>query len=265
MRVQLRQFIGTLEDKVDERTRALEDAQAEKDRIVEHLIQTEKMAAMGTMASGIGHEINNPLYAILGRAEAIRDEEDLDRCRDYGKDIIEYAKHIGEIVKDLSGYVRPGAQHVRELVDGNDKLCEAVSMVEQSLLGDGVEFTRQLASVPGIAAKPEEIQQIFFNVIRNGVQAMDEKGTLDVESRIDDDHVTVLIRDSGPGISKDHQRRIFDPFFTTKDPDEGEGLGLFIVQQIVKKYDGEITVDSENGAGTVFSIRFPVGERNGAL
>jgi signal transduction histidine kinase len=75
----------------------------------------------------------------------------------------------------------------------------------------------------------------------------------------------VVIRDTGPGISKDHQRKIFDPFFTTKGPDEGEGLGLFIVQQIVKKYDGEITVDSENGVGAVFSIRFPVGERNGAL
>jgi signal transduction histidine kinase len=265
MRVQLRQLIGTLEDKVDERTRELEDTQAEKDRIVEHLIQAEKMAAMGTMASGIGHEINNPLYAILGRAEAIRDEQDLDRCRNYGKEIIEYAKHIGEIVKDLSGYVRPGAQHDRELVDVNDKLAEALSMVEQSLLGDGVKFTRRLAPVPGIAAKSEEIRQVFFNVIRNGVQAMDGKGTLEVESRVDDGHVTVLIRDTGAGISKDHQRKIFDPFFTTKGPDEGEGLGLFIVQQIVKKYDGEITVDSENSTGTVFSIRFPVGETNGAL
>ena len=94
---------------------------------------------------------------------------------------------------------------------------------------------------------------------------MGEKGTLDVESRVDDGHVVVMIRDTGPGITKDHQRKIFDPFFTTKGPDEGEGLGLFIVQQIVKKYDGEITVESEHDVGTVFSIRFPVGERNGAL
>jgi signal transduction histidine kinase len=265
MREQLRQLIGTLEDKVEERTRELEDTQAEKDRIVEHLIQTEKMAAMGTMASGIGHEINNPLYAILGRAEAIRDGQDIDRCRGYGKEIIKYAKHIGETVKDLSGYVRPGTQHDRELVDVNEKLVEAVSMVEQSLLGNGVKFTERLAPVPGIAAKPEEIRQVFFNVIRNGVQAMGEMGTLEIETRVDDGQVVVLIRDTGPGISKDHQRKIFDPFFTTKGPEEGEGLGLFIVQQIVKKYDGEITLDSENGVGTVFSIRFPVGERNGAL
>jgi signal transduction histidine kinase len=265
MRVQLRQLIGTLEDKVEKRTRELEGAQAEKDRIVEHLIQTEKMAAMGTMASGIGHEINNPLYAILGRAEAIRDEQDIDRCRDYGKEIIKYAKHIGETVKDLSGYVRPGTQHDRELVDVNEELTEAVSMVEQSLLGNGVEFTQRLAPVPGIAAKPEEIRQVFFNVIRNAVQAMGEMGTLEIESRVDDGQVAVLIRDTGPGISKDHQRKIFDPFFTTKGPEEGEGLGLFIVQQIVKKYDGEINLNSEDGVGTVFSIRFPVGERNGAL
>jgi signal transduction histidine kinase len=217
------------------------------------------MAAMGTMASGIGHEINNPLYAILGRAEAIRDEHDIDRSRGYGRDIIEYAKHIGEIVKDLSGYVRPGTQHERELVDVNEKLDEAVSMVEQSLLGDAVEFTQRLAPVPGIAAKPEEVRQVFFNVIRNGVQAMGEKGAIEIETRVDDGWVTVSIRDTGPGISRDHQRKIFDPFFTTKGPDEGEGLGLFIVQQIVSKYDGEITVDSESGGGTVFNIRFPVG------
>ncbi len=264
MRGQLRQLIGTLEDKVEERTRELADTQAEKDRIVEHLIQAEKMAAMGTMASGIGHEINNPLYAILGRAEAIRDEDDLDRCRTYGTDIIKYAKHIGEIVKDLSGYVRPGAKHDRELVDVNKELGEAVSMVEQSLLGDKVKFTEKLAPVPGIAAKSEEIRQVFFNIIRNGVQAMGKKGTLEVESRADDGHVAVFIRDNGPGISQDHQRKIFDPFFTTKDPDEGEGLGLFIVQQIVRKHDGEISVDSENGTGTEFTIRFPAGEQNGA-
>jgi signal transduction histidine kinase len=265
MREQLRQLIGTLEDKVEERTRALEDTQAEKDRIVEHLIQSEKMAAMGTMASGIGHEINNPLYAILGRAEAIRDAQDIDRCRGYGKDIIEYAKHIGEIVKDLSGYVRPGIRHDRELVDVNEELTEAVSMVEQSMLGDAVKLRQSLTPVPGIVAKSEEIRQVFFNVIRNGVQAVGEKGTLEIESRVDDGQVAVLIRDTGPGISKDDQRKIFDAFFTTKGPDEGEGLGLFIVQQIVKKYDGVITVDSGNGVGTVFSIRFPVVEPNGAL
>ncbi len=93
---------------------------------------------------------------------------------------------------------------------------------------------------------------------------MGETGAMEIETRVDDGQVVVLIRDTGPGIPKDHQRKIFDPFFTTKGPDEGEGLGLFIVQQIVKKYDGEITLDSENGVGTVFSIRFPVGERNGA-
>ncbi len=218
---------------------------------------------MGTMASGIGHEINNPLYAILGRAEAIRDEKDIDHCRDYGQDIIKYAKNIAATVKDLSGYVRPGTEHEREMMDVNASLAEALSMAKQTLLSDGIEFKEKLVAVPPIAAKPDEIRQAFFNIIRNAIQAMEGKGSLEVESHLDGDRVAVHIRDTGPGISAEHQRKIFDPFFTTKDPDEGEGLGLFIVQQIIKKYGGEIALENSDEAGTAFTIQFPVADRSG--
>src|SRR4030065_1527246 len=111
MRIQLRQRIETLEDKVEERTRELRDNQAEKDRVMEQLIQAEKVTAIGTMVSGIGHEINNPLYVIMGRAEAIRDEKDISACNEYARDIIKHTKHISAIVKNLSGYIRPVSQH----------------------------------------------------------------------------------------------------------------------------------------------------------
>ncbi|OGA54483.1 MAG: hypothetical protein A3G24_01450 [Betaproteobacteria bacterium RIFCSPLOWO2_12_FULL_62_13] len=260
MRVQLRKLIGHLEEQVEQRTRALQDTQAEKDRVVESLIQAEKMAAIGTLASGIGHEINNPLYAILGKAEAIRDETDPARRRQYSDDIIRRSKQIATIVEDLSGYVRPGSQRDWVLVNVNHQLSEAIALARHSLLSDHVEFRKRLGAVGGVAAKPDEIRQAFFNVIRNAIQAMQGRGILEVASDMDEGGIRVSIRDAGPGIPKEQQRKIFDPFFTTKGPDEGEGLGLYIVQQIVKKYGGSVAVQSEEGQGTTFTFRFPASQ-----
>jgi signal transduction histidine kinase len=255
-----RRVRGSLEETVEERTQELKDTQAEKDRVVEHLIQAEKMAAIGTMASGIGHEINNPLYAILGMAEAIRDEEDISRCRGYGQDIITQSEHIAEIVRNLSGYIRPGEKHDLELVDVNEKLSEAATMAKRSLLSDDVEVREDLTPVSGVSAKSEELQQAFFNVIRNGMQAMKGKGVLEITSRQEGGQVSIRIRDTGVGIPAEHRRKITDPFFTTKGPDEGEGLGLYIVQKIVEKYAGTIVFESEKGKGTLCTIQFPVGK-----
>lgn len=257
-----KRFRDRLEKRVEERTWELQDTQMEKDRVVEQLIQAEKMAAIGTMASGIGHEINNPLYAILTKAEAIRDGGDISRCRKYGQDIVKYSNHIAEIVRDFSGYAQPSAEHELELVDVNEQLSEALSMATQSLLNDHVEIRESLTPVPRILGKPEEIRQAFFNLIRNGIQAMNGKGTLEVNSYLENNQVSIRIRDTGLGISEDHQLKIFDPFFTTKGPDEGEGLGLYIVRQIVKKYDGQISVESQKGAGAVFCIQFPARENS---
>lgn len=254
-------FRSSLEEKVEERTRELKDTLAEKDRVVQQLIQAEKMAAIGTMAAGIGHEINNPLYAILGMAEAIRDEKDVSRFHGYGRDIVTHSKRIAEIVRNLSGYVHPVEEHALEAVDVNEKLSEAVSMVRRSLLNDYVEIKENLMPVPGIKAKPEEVQQAFFNIIRNGVQAIRGKGTLEITSRQEDDRVSIRIRDTGVGIPEEHLGKILDPFFTTKSPDEGEGLGLFVVQQIVNKYAGTISFESQKGKGTVCTVEFPVGEK----
>lgn len=257
MRIQLRQHIGTLEDKVEERTRELRENQAEKDRVTEQLIQAEKVAAIGTMASGIGHEINNPLYVIMGRAEAIRDEKDISACNEHARDIIKHTKHISAIVKNLSGYARPASQHELEKIDVNEKLAEALAMARLALLDDRIEIRQNFAPVPKISAKREEIQQVFFNVIRNGIQAMEGKeGVLEVTTTLEGDQVCIYIQDTGAGIRAEHLGRIFDPFFTTKGPDEGEGLGMYIVKKIVNKYNGIVALESEVGKGTTVTIRF---------
>jgi len=258
-----RRVRGSLEEKVDERTQELRETQAEKDQVVQQLIQAEKMAAIGTMASGIGHEINNPLYAILGKAEAIRDEADVSRCRGYGRDIVAYSKQIAEIVKNLSGYARPSGEQDLELVDVNEKLSEAASMARRLFLDDQVKIKENLLPVPGIMANSEEIQQVFFNVIRNGIQAIEEEGFLEITSRREESRVSIRIRDTGEGIPEKNLRKVFDPFFTTRGPDQGEGLGLFITQQIVRKYTGTITFESRKGEGTVCIIEFPAVEDKG--
>ncbi len=251
---------GDLEQRVQDGTRELEHAQAEKDRVVDQLIQAEKLAAIGTMASGIGHEINNPLYAILASAEAIRDEKDIRRCHEHSRSIINYSKDIANIVQNLSGYIRPGSRHELEPIDLTAKLFDALSMARRSVISDHVEFKQDLSSVPEIHAKSEEIQQVFFNIIRNGIQAMQGRGVLEISTGHEADRIWVKIRDTGPGIADEKLKKIFDPFFTTKGPDEGEGLGLYIVHQIVKKYEGTISVESRPGVGTAFTIQFPVGK-----
>jgi PAS domain S-box-containing protein len=231
---------------------------AAKEQAEQALIQAEKMAAVGTLASGIGHEINNPLYAILGAAEAVRDGNDLVRSQEHAKDIIGYCKHIAEIIKNLTGYIQPADKHGLEPVDVNAVITEAVSMVRLSPLADTIEIDQRLGQVPAISAKSEDIQQAFFNVIRNGLQAMGSEGKLEIQSICAENRVSVRIRDTGAGIAPADLARIYDPFFTTKGPDEGEGIGLFVVRQIVNKYDGSIEFESQVGEGTVCEIAFPV-------
>ena len=230
---------------------------AAKEQAEQALIQAEKMAAMGTLASGIGHEINNPLYAIMGASEAIRDGNDLARCQEHAEDIIGYCKHIAEIIKNLTGYIRPAEKHGLEPVEVNAAIAEAVSMAQLSRLDETIEIDQQLGDVPAISAKSEDIQQAFFNVIRNALQAMDSDGRLNIESSSESGIVSVRISDTGTGISPEDLAKIYDPFFTTKDPDQGEGIGLFVVQQIVNKYDGAIQFDSTVGEGTTCIMTFP--------
>jgi signal transduction histidine kinase len=213
------------------------------------------------MASGIGHEINNPLYAILGSAEAIRDDTDIQRCHEHSRNIINYSKDIAKIVQNLSGYIRPASRHELEPIDLKAKLFDALSMARRSVISDHVEFKQDLSSIPDIRAKSEEIQQVFFNIIRNGIQAMQGKGVLEISTGHEANGIWVKIRDTGPGIPDEKLKKIFDPFFTSKGPDEGEGLGLYIVQQIVKKYEGTIGVESRLGVGTTFTIQFPAEKR----
>lgn len=256
----LREHEERLEDLVAERTRELREAQQEKERVLEHLIQSEKMTAVGTLVGGIGHEINNPLYVILAAAEALTDERDLAQCRAYGQEIFKHAKSIAEIVRNLSRYAQPGARHDLQRVDVNAAVAGAVSLARRALRDNRVEIRTSSSPVPSILAKSEEVQQVIFNVVRNAMQAIAGTGVVEIHTARDGDWVAVRILDSGAGIPKEHLKRIFDPFFTTKGPDQGEGLGLYIVRQIVTRYRGTIEVENAAAGGAQFSIRFPIAD-----
>ena len=260
----LRQHEEQLEELVAERTRELRAAQREKERVLDQLIQAEKMTAVGTLVSGIGHEINNPLYVVLAAAEALTDETDIPQCRTYGLEILKQAKHIAETVKNLSRYTQPGTRHDLQRVDINTSVAGAVHLAQRALRGDQIEFEITTCPAPEILAKSEEIQQALFNLIRNAIQAIAGKGRIEIHTAQEGGWVTVRIQDSGAGIPKEHLKRLFDPFFTTKGPDEGEGLGLYIVHQIVTRYRGTIDVDNAAGGGARFVIRFPMADLKNA-
>ena len=254
----LRQHEEHLEELVDRRTRKLHEAQLEKERVMEQLIQSEKLAAIGTLVSGIGHEINNPLYFILGTAEAVCDEEDSSIRREYAEDIIKHCQQIATTVKSLSQYAKPSGRHSLRCVDMNEAVAAAIKVAERSLRSDNIEIKLRIAPVSAVLAKPEEIQQILFNVIRNGIQACDHHGVITIETSEQNEYVSVRISDTGPGIPAAVEKKIFDPFFTTKGPDAGEGLGLYIVQQIILKYGGKIDLINDSSTGTTFDIRLPI-------
>jgi len=260
----LREHEERLEELVAERTRELRAAQQEKEQVLEHLIQPEKMTAVGTLVSGIGHEINNPLYVILAAAEALADEQDPAQCRAYGREVFRQAKNIAEIVKNLSRYAQPGARHDLRLVDVNASVAGAVSLARRAMRDNRIEIRTTTNVVPEILAKSEEIQQVIFNIVRNAMQAIAGTGLVEIHTGREGDRVVILIQDSGSGIPEKNLKRIFDPFFTTKGPDQGEGLGLYIVRQIVTRYRGTIDVENAPEGGARFSIRFPIADSKNA-
>ena len=223
------------------------------------LIQSEKLAGIGIMAAGIAHEVNNPLSVILGKAEIILEEDNPASIRKYAEDIIKYSKKASEIVKGITFYSRaagaPGGQDQR--IHLNDQLNEAIKISKLSTQFDKIKVLTDYQDIPPISGNTGEIQQVFINLMMNAAQAMNGRGRLDVTSRYEEGSVVVTIRDTGPGIKKEHLDKLFTPFFTTKDPGKGTGLGLNIARKIITNHSGSIRAESEEGKGTTFIIRFP--------
>jgi two-component system NtrC family sensor kinase len=259
MRGDLEEWGRTLEEKVRQRTEELVAMQA-------RVAQSERLASLGMLAAGVAHEVNNPLGGILAlTALTVEDMRDNDPNRENLEEVIRQTERCRDIVKGLLEFSRQSKSNT-ELVDLNKVLEDTLSLVTKQALFFNINLVQNLApELPRVMADGSQFQQVFMNILMNAVQAMDERGTITVVTRrlVHDKCVEVAISDTGHGILPDQIDRIFDPFFTTKASGRGTGLGLSIAYGIVTTHRGTISVASEVGKGSTFTIRMPIAAEAG--
>jgi two-component system, NtrC family, sensor kinase len=259
MRRENRRLVGDLERRNAELEQSLDDAHT----LRAELIQSEKLAGIGTLAAGVAHEVSSPLFGILGLAEAIADADDLAEAREFGGEIVEYSQAIRDIVVELTSYSRATGGEDIGAVEVGPVIDDAVRLVERTVAVEGVGFT--VAVPPGLSARAVagELQQVFVNLVKNAAEAVRDHhggagGRVRIHARADGEHVIFVVEDDGGGIPTDQLSVVFDPFFTTKPPGQGTGLGLNVVYRIVTKLRGSVVVESTPGEGTRFTVRLPL-------
>jgi len=223
----------------------------------DQLAMAEKLSKLGTLTAGIAHELNNPLASIMGFTEAILEEKDPDKIQKHANKVFAHSKDMSAIILNMSGYVRSAMSVEEQGVNLNERIDAAIEIAILASYTNDIKLEKQFSKLHLVKAKPEEIQQIFINLLTNAVQAMEGKGELRISTEMKNGNVLAQIIDTGPGIPKEYLSKIYDPFFTTKEQGKGTGLGLNIVHQLVLKYGGKIDVSTQEGKGTTFSLTFP--------
>ena len=230
------------------------------------LMHTEKMAAVGQLVSGVAHEVNNPLTAIMGFSDLLMENPDLpDSARKDLKVILEESHRTREIVKNLLSFARQRTPH-RQALQINSVLQSTVALRSYDLSNSGIEVKEKFADgLPDLIGDAHQLQQVFLNILNNAfdaVRSTGRPGRIDIETRNRQDSVEISFRDNGEGIK--HPERIFDPFFTTKEVGKGTGLGLSICYGIVREHEGEILCsNNKDMPGATFVVRLPVRARVG--
>ncbi|HID50170.1 MAG TPA: HAMP domain-containing protein [Chromatiales bacterium] len=263
---QIEEWADQLESKVEERTAELQRKNADLRRTIRLLRQTrqqlvvaEKLAALGELTAGVAHEINNPAAVILGNLDVLVDElgPAADPVRNEIDLIIKQIYRIKEIINNLLQYARPQeyAGYIGEM-DVNEVVEETIKLVQQLRKSLVFETELDLRSTRKVKINRQELQQVLVNLIVNGIHALPpEGGTVRIQT-IDweDKGVVVRVEDSGYGIDEDELGRIFNPFYSTKGQGEGTGLGLSVSYGLIRRYGGNITVESELGRGSSFFV-----------
>jgi two-component system NtrC family sensor kinase len=243
---------------------------AEADRLNQQLLQAGKLASIGELSAGVAHEINNPLAIILTERQllldaaaqaAITDPEFQEQFSDSMNQIDLQVQRCKRITQNLLRFSRRTKSMI-ETVDLNGFIQEVVDLMEREARTSGIKFFSEPdPALPPVSSDPSQLQQVFLNLITNAIDAHDGKpyGSIRISTRADAERqlATVTVADAGSGIKPEHLSRIFDPFFTTKAVGKGTGLGLSICYSIVKRLGGSLTVQSEVGKGTEFTIQLP--------
>jgi two-component system NtrC family sensor kinase len=235
-------------------------------RIEQQMVATERLAALGTLAAGVAHEINNPLAIInesAGYLRTVLQKKDLAE--------IPYRAFFDKALEKIETSVKRARTITHQLladVGKNEQVLAEIDM--QALLSETVQLIRRDAGSKGIRANleadwsqrtlwadPNQIRQVLINLLNNAIHATDKDGEITVRLQWTDTGASIDIIDSGTGIPKENLDRIFEPFFSTKAPGKGTGLGLFVSRDIVEKFGGKLTVESQLGEGTCFSLYIP--------
>ena len=259
MRASASQLFDT-ENKLSGVIISVRDITVEK-KFEQQIIQSERLAAMGQMIGGFAHELNNPLTAILGMSDLLKEGE-TNEARNRQLSILhQQARRATEIVQNLMYFSRPPAPG-KSQVDLNELVERTLHLHAYSLRKNNitVDFLKE-QNLPQVMGDPHQLMQVFLNLLLNAEQAIREardKGTLRIRLGKTDKNVSVIFQDDGPGIAPDILPNIFDPFYTTKRPGRGTGLGLSICKAVLKEHNGNIEASSAPGGGAVFTVTLPI-------
>jgi signal transduction histidine kinase len=226
------------------------------------LVQSEKMASLGVLTSGIAHEINNPLNYILGGYTVIN-----NRLKEDG--IIEK-----EELSEYLGWIKTGAERAADIVKSLNSLsrstttaneaCDVHLIIEDCLhvlrhkYASEIEIVKDLSPTEQIIiGNNGKLHQVILNVLSNAIDSIANKGVIEIHTKGSEEEVNIIIKDSGCGIANENLKKITDPFFTTKEPGKGTGLGLSISKKIINEHSGELSFDSKPNEGTSVLIKLP--------
>ena len=283
----LEEYRYNLENKVLDRTRALneknqalQDAVQQLQATQQELILQSKMASLGSLVAGVAHEVNNPIGAVNSAADVstrcidrllklIESSQNLDELRsnETFRQLVEMLKEnhritvtagnrIAKIVRSLKNFARLDEAEFQR-ADLHEGLDSTLTLVHHELRNRAIVL-KDYGNLPLVYCSPNQLNQVFMNLFINASQAIDGKGEIRISTRADDANVCIRIADNGKGILPEHLPKIFDPGFTTKGTGVGTGLGLSICYNIIQKHKGSITVESEPGQGTEFTITLPI-------
>ncbi|MFN3418100.1 MAG: ATP-binding protein [Pyrinomonadaceae bacterium] len=253
--------LGLLADSFNEMSRKMAFDIERLQSLNERLARAERLAAMGTLAAGVAHEVNNPLASISSLVQMIRESDWIDdETRERLDLILTQIRRISRVTKDLTDFarIRPAARqktNLNQVIESALRLAGFDSGFQKLDVSFETDETIGL-----IEADPDQLQQVFLNLFLNARDAMPQGGRLSIKIFDDGDFVCVRIEDTGTGMEETEIRQVFDPFFTTKPPGRGTGLGLSVCYGIISAHSGRIEVESKKSAGSVFTVRLPVSE-----
>ena len=260
VRIESQDEIGQLSNSFNEMADELNVREASLKKAQLALVQSEKMAAVGTLSAGLAHEVKNPLSAVLGYAQLAKRKLEQPEALKGHLDIIENeTRRCNEIIGNLMQFSRAEKGEFSE-VSINAVIEKSIGIVDHQLSLNGVSIEKDLADdIPPVLGIANQLQQVLMNLSINAQQAMGEDGgTVSFSSAVDADSVLVTVDDTGPGIPDEVAANIFEPFFTTKEAGEGTGLGLSVTYGIIQEHDGDIRVLRNPNGGARFEIRLPI-------